>query len=100
MAVQQSGSARHYAHAPVVRWDLMSLPPEAVVSALRAHGRYPVLLVEDWETTDIQRRFPASALARLDWAPMADIGESTRVRLYDPADRTRAREPAAIDRLR
>jgi hypothetical protein len=86
-AVQQSGSVRHYARTPIVRWDHLRIELETAVADLRARGRHPVFLVEDWETSDIRSRFPASALARLDWTPRAEFGETTRVRLYDPADR-------------
>jgi hypothetical protein len=54
---------------------------------MRAMGRHPVLLVEDWETPDLQMKFPASANARLDWPARAEFGDETRVRLFDPMDR-------------
>jgi hypothetical protein len=57
------------------------------VSTLTTLGRAPVLLVEDWEEADLRARFPASRLASLDWQPRADIGSTTRVRLFDPVDR-------------
>ena len=47
---------------------------------------------------DLRRRFPGSAIARLDWTPRADIGSETRVRLFDPADRGAA-TPPRTDRL-
>lgn len=87
VAVQQSASARYYTARPVVRWDLLPIELDAAIARLRAIGRHPVLLVEDWEMPELAARFPASAAARLDWTPRAEIGETTRVRLFDPADR-------------
>jgi 4-amino-4-deoxy-L-arabinose transferase-like glycosyltransferase len=99
VAAQESASSRYYARAPVVRWDLLGLELDAAVAQLRALGLIPLLLVEDWEARDLRARFPASDLARLDWPPRADIGTSTRVRLYDPSDRGRSRAALTTDRL-
>jgi hypothetical protein len=98
VTVQQSASAYHYTGRPIVRWDLLPVELDEAVAALRARGRHPVLLVEDWEMTALAARFPRSALARLDWTPRADIGEVTHVRLFDPADRD-APAPPPLDRL-
>ena len=86
LAVQESGSARYYAR-PIVRWDLLAVDLDAAVATLTAMHRHPVLLVEDWEAADLQKRFPSSRIARLDWPPRTEIGTSVRVRLFDPADR-------------
>lgn len=86
-AVQQSGSVRHYTRRPIVRWDLLQVDLDTAVDDLRALGRTPVLLVEDWEEAGLGARFPSSAAARLDWLPHAEFGDATRVRLYHPADR-------------
>lgn len=51
-AVQQSTSAGHYAHIPVVRWDLLPVSLETASATLTTLGFRPVLLVEDWEATD------------------------------------------------
>jgi hypothetical protein len=93
LAVQQSGSARHYTGLPIVRWDLLPVAPDDAVARLRGLGRHPVLLVEDWEMRELAAKFPGSAIARLDWPPRADIGDGTRVRLFDPADRAAAAPP-------
>ena len=87
VAVQESTSSRHYAAAPVVRWDLLAVDLDTAVADLAALGRKPVLVIEDWEARDLRARFPASAIARLDWPPRADFGTTTRVRVFDPADR-------------
>ncbi|MDQ5831787.1 MAG: glycosyltransferase family 39 protein [Actinomycetota bacterium] len=98
-AVQQSASASHYARKPVVRWDLLRVDLDSAVSTLTALGRPPVLLVEDWEAADLRARFPASAVARLDWTPRADVGSDIRVRLFDPADRGKPPDHIVTDRL-
>jgi hypothetical protein len=98
LAVQESGSARYYAR-PIVRWDLLAVDLDAAVAALTAMHRHPVLLVEDWEAADLQKRFPSSRIARLDWPPRTEIGSSVRVLLFDPADRERS-GPFHTDRFR
>ena len=90
LAVQESGSVRYYARVPIVRWDMIGSDLDGTVAALRALGRHPVFLVEDWEKPDFASRFKLSPMARLDWPPRADIGDETRALLFDPADRGRA----------
>ena len=87
LAVQQSGSARYYGGLPIVRWDLIGDDLDDILDALRALGRHPVLLVEDWEKPDFAARFARSPLAPLDWPPLALVGDTTRVLLLDPHDK-------------
>ncbi len=84
---QESASARYYTHLPILRWDLLPVDLDRAVADLRALGRRPILLVEDWEHRDLAAKFPASSVARLDWAPIADFGDPVRVRLFDPERR-------------
>jgi hypothetical protein len=91
VAVQESGSARYYVDVPILRWDMLDVDLDTALAALRAIGRHPVLLVEDWETPDLRRKFPSSVNARLDWPARAEFGDETRVRLFDPVDRGTAR---------
>ena len=88
---QHSGSARYYANRPVLRWDQLDVDLDLAVAALRAIGRQPVLLVEDWELPELAKKYPGSANARPDWRARAEFGEETRVFLYDLADRDAAR---------
>ena len=56
--MQHSGSVRHYASRPILRWDM--LDPGALdqaVEALRARGYTPVLVADDWEEVDFRKRF-------------------------------------------
>ena len=98
-AVQESGSARYYAR-PIVRWDLLPVELDDAVAALTAIHRRPVFLIEEWEIPDIQKRFPSSRLARLDWPARADIGTNVRVLLFDPADRDQPASLIPTDRFR
>lgn len=94
IAVQESASARYYTGLPVLRWDLLPVDLDAAIARLRALGRHPVILIEEWKMGELAAKFPASIAARLDWTPRVDVGDETRVRLFDLADRT-----ATTDRL-
>jgi hypothetical protein len=84
---QHSGSARYYTNLPILRWDQLDVDLDLAMAALRAMGRHPVLLIENWEVPALAAKYPRSAHARLDWDSRAEFGEETRVFLYDPADR-------------
>ena len=99
VTVQESGSVRYYTRKPILRWDQLGTDIEAALVSVRSRGRRPMLLLEDWETADFQSRFTGSSLARLDWQPRADFGDITRVRLFDPADRTDPARRPITDRL-
>jgi hypothetical protein len=99
VAAQESASAWYYTGLPVLRWDALNVGLDAALDKLRALGKHPFLVVEDWEAPDLRRKFPASATAQLDWRPRADIGDPVRVRLFDPDDRLELRPDWAIDRL-
>jgi hypothetical protein len=96
---QQSGSARFYTGLPIVRWDLLAVDLEAAIERLRALGRRPVLVVEDWEKPALRARFPSGAMASLDWPPRADAGQTTRVGVWDPVDRVAPPASIVTDRL-
>jgi hypothetical protein len=85
---QESGSVHHYTSLPVVRWDLLTGDLEEALARLRALGRHPVLVVEDWEKPALRARFPSGPTASLDWKPRVETGLTTRVGVWDPADRT------------
>jgi hypothetical protein len=84
---QESGSVHHYTSLPVVRWDLLTGDLEEALARLRALGRHPVLVVEDWEKPALRARFPGGPTASLDWTPRVETGLTTRVGVWDPADR-------------
>jgi len=89
LAVQQSGSLRHYAGWPTVRWDLLA--PDAFDGALahlRARGLTPVIVVETWEEPQFRAHVSrGSAIGRLDWPPAVEVDAGVKVRFYRPEDR-------------
>jgi hypothetical protein len=96
---QESGSIHYYTGAPISRWDFMPSDLDDSVTAFRQRGLHPIIVVEDWERPNLRARFPRSQLASLDWTPRADIGETTRVWILDPADRG-AEKPPITDRFK
>ena len=98
VTVQESGSARYYSGLPILRWDQIDVDFDGALAALRAIGRHPVLLVEDFEAPQLAAKFPRSPIARADWMPRAEFGDDTHVFLYDPADRGATR-PWRADRV-
>ena len=89
VAAQHSGSASYYTGRPIVRWDSLDTGLDEALGDLARLGRPPVIVVEEWEVPLLREKFPASTFARLDWPARADFGRTTRVRLFDPADRDR-----------
>ena len=84
----ESGSVRFYGRRKTLVWD--QLDPAWLDRALvyvRTRGYEPYLLFERREEPDFRQRFAGSAVARLDWPPMAEIG--AQVRIYRPEDRDR-----------
>ena len=100
VTVQHSGSVAHYTGLPIARWDLLADDLDAALAAMRALGRRPVLLIEEWEASQLRERFPRSLAAQLDWPPLAEFGTNVRVRVYDPADRGKIEGIGRLDRLR
>ena len=89
LTVKNSGSVRFYSGRPTITWD--SLDAEALdraVDSLRQAGYAPYLLLEWEEEQPFKDRFRGhSALAELDWPPLARVG--AMIKVYDPADRQR-----------
>ena len=84
----ESGSVRYYSGRRTLVWDM--LDPAWLDRALvfvREQGYEPFLLFERFEEQPFRERFTSSALGRLDWPPMAEIGG--QVRIYRPGDRAR-----------
>jgi hypothetical protein len=97
VCMQHSGAARYYSGRITVRYDLMRPADlDLVVEELRRLGYHPYLVLDDWEEARFRDRFQGrSALAGLDWTPVAQL-HSNQVRIYDPADR----QPGRPDRPR
>ena len=84
----ESGSVRFYGGRKTLVWD--GLDPAWLDRALlyvRSKGYEPYLLFERREEPDFRQRFAGSAVARLDWPPMAEV--ASQVRIYRPDDRDR-----------
>ncbi len=97
VSMQHSGAARYYSGRITVRYDVMRPTDlDLVLAELRRLGYYPYLVLDDWEEPKFRDRFKGqSALAALDWTPVAQL-HSNQVRIYDPADR----QPGRPDRPR
>lgn len=88
LAMQHSGSVRHYSGRPTVRYDLIPQRRlDRVVKRLEREGYRPYILLEPWEVPRFRERFrDRSRLGLLDWPPLVEL-ERAQVRIYDPADR-------------
>jgi hypothetical protein len=87
---QHSGPIRYYAGRTILRFDLLDRAwLDRAVQWLDAQGRHPYFLLEEWEMTEFQERFPASnALGTIAHAPLVEYrapGVPGRVYLFDPA---------------
>src|SRR5262249_57933422 len=86
-----AGSIRYYSDRATLRYDW--LEPgwlDQSVMALAEQGYRPYIALDEGEEPGFRARFgSASALARLDWPPMAARLQPIRVRIYDPADRVK-----------
>jgi hypothetical protein len=89
ISLQHSGSVRYYSGRLTLRLD--RIPEEEldlVIADLRRLGYRPYVLLEGWEEREFRNRFARhSGVGRLDWAPAVLLDHSTKVRIYDPADR-------------
>ncbi|MEP6913990.1 MAG: glycosyltransferase [Acidobacteriota bacterium] len=101
VTTHESGSVRFYANRLTLVWaevDPASL--DRALQYLRSRGYRPYLLFETWEEADFRKRFEGrSAIAQLNWPPIADINHE--VRIYDPDDYARYRSgtPVYTDRV-
>ena len=98
LAMQESGSVRYYAGRETIRWDFVPAADlNGVLDQLRRLGYHPYLLLETWEEAQFKSQFHGhTALADLDWAPVAAYARD--VRIYDPLERgvTKTRRPVRI----
>jgi hypothetical protein len=87
LSMQHSGSVRYYSGRATIRFDrIQPAKLDTTLTTLATSGYRPFILLEPWEVADFQKRFTGfSALAGLDWPPMALLRDSD-IRIYDPAD--------------
>ncbi len=84
----ESGSIRYYSGRRTLAWAALDTSwLDGAVKFARDRGLEPYFLLERSEEPQFRERFAGSALARLDWPPIAEI--SSRVRIYRPDDRER-----------
>jgi hypothetical protein len=97
-SVQHSGSLRVYAGRLTLKYDV--LDPEWLdrsVAYLQSIGRRPYFVLDGGEADAFTQRFAAaSPLGRLDWPPLATLGDVVAV--YDPLDRRPGSKPMSIPR--
>jgi hypothetical protein len=91
----ESGSVRYYSGRPTLVWDMLD-PAwlDRALAFVREQGYEPFLLFERFEEQPFRERFTSSALGRLDWPPLAEIGG--QVRIYRPEDRARYQAGDAV----
>jgi hypothetical protein len=98
IAKLHAGSIRYYSNRLTMNYEW--LEPrwlDEAVKELTARGYHPFIALEEDEEAPFRDRFAAlNTLARLDWPPIAERGETVRVRIYDPADRDRFRRGGRI----
>jgi hypothetical protein len=94
----QAGSIRYYSGRPTVYTERLERHwLDEAVSALAARGLRPYIALEEGEEDAFRERFgDGNALGRLDWPPIAERREPVRVRIWDPADRTRFQRGDAV----
>lgn len=88
-----AGSLRYYAGRLTLYYDWLERRwLDDAVRELALRGYHPVIVVEADEEPGFRERFgEVNSLGRLDWPPAAELDGRTIVRIYDPADRERAR---------
>ena len=89
VTVHQSGSVRFYSGRQTLVWSEVDPASfDRALEYLRSRGYRPYLLFERWEEPAFRKRLEGkSAIAALDWPPIAEIDREVRV--FDPADRAR-----------
>jgi hypothetical protein len=101
ITVQYSGSIRYYSGRLTVRYDYIEPSGlDEAVEALRRLDYHPYILLEKSEEDEFERRFAGkSALAALNWSPIAEFRHTSGVKIYDTVvgDGTSSRTPEVID---
>jgi Dolichyl-phosphate-mannose-protein mannosyltransferase len=99
VSVQHSGSLRLYADRLTLRYTVLDpLWLDRAVAYLHSIGRHPYFVLDGGEVDAFRRRFAASNRSgRLDWQPIARLGEI--VSIYDPIARNTT-APLAIAQTR
>ncbi|HEV3141323.1 MAG TPA: glycosyltransferase family 39 protein [Vicinamibacterales bacterium] len=97
LSMQHSGSIRLYADRLTLRYDLLD-PAwlDRAVEQLRAAGRHPYIVLDEFEEPAFRKQFGAvSPIGAIDWQPIA-IYELPRVAIYDAIDRANQHPPLVL----
>jgi len=89
IAGQETGSIRYHGDRLTLGWG--AIPPASLdrtIDALAQRGWTPLIALDDAEEFQFRQRFAGQRDGALDWRPFHEITARTRVRIYDPADRT------------
>jgi hypothetical protein len=89
-AGQHSGPTRYYAGRTIVRYELLDAAwLDRAIAWLRAEGRTPYFLLEEYEALEFEKKFgAANTQGRLALAPIVEYrapGVAGAIYLFDPA---------------
>lgn len=97
LAVQESGSAKHYGGRQTIRWDLIDRGWTArAVSELQSLGLHPYLVIEDFELPQFRDWFGIDA-TRLPWALVARMRQNGGVSVFDMSTPAGAVTPVSLE---
>jgi hypothetical protein len=90
LSMQHSGSIRYYSGRLTVRYDVVRRDElDAIVDDLERRGYAPYIVLDAWEEALFRDRFgDRSPLGSLNWPPVTELTHPSRVRIYDPRQRT------------
>ena len=85
LTIQHSGSIRHNANRPTLRWDLLNAEwwPRAL-EVLVERGYRPYLLVSSFEERQLRMRFGFSDASDAPGTLVAEMQAPEEIRIYDP----------------
>ena len=84
MAMQHSGSIRHYSGRHTLRWDLLDRAALATaISSLRAAGYVPFAVLDRDEDDEFRRRFSQSSSEALERMVLVGSVDQTNVYGFD-----------------
>jgi hypothetical protein len=95
--MQHSGAVRFYGGRLSLRYD--NLDSEWVQDGpaeLERLGYHPYLVIDDWETPEVKKRFQLKADAPLPWTPIARYDDYGGVTVFDMAAHPAAQQPVLI----
>ena len=100
IAMQHSGSVRHYAGRLTLRFDLLDRAAlDRAIAFLESTRRRPYIVLDGDEVPIFRARFSGrSRLGALDWTPLATLA-APPIFVFDPLNLSRTEPPLAISTL-